>query len=356
MRRKPEYFIINKQRDFRQGFGGNVEEDGLEIKKHYFSRLFDSGEKGMRWYKLSLDYIQPVNSALRFTFYTFESDGLVFEGKAYTLTELIQSGLSDDKKLAALHSYKQLSLSANKEMLLTELYGRYLLFTVELTAADDDTARINSAKLYFRPYSMIQFLPEIYQTEENSFLERYIAIFQNLYEDMERTIEKSYENYTAENADNEFLQWLASWYCIQTVDLWNENQLRYLLKNAARIYGSLGTKDIIEEVCGLYIGERPEIVEYYQSEDESFVNKYSISRDRLFINPYVFTLIIPTAVLSAAELEKLYRIIDSCKPAHMDVNILMLAENKHRESYIGDGRLLDTDSLISLQDGIILTD
>ena len=354
MRKKSEYFILRQKSDFCRGYGGRTEADGLIIKDWYFSRLFDSGEMSMRWYKLSMSYVQPINSLFRFTFYAFESDSIVFKGKVYRIEELMCSSIPAEQKFAALEQYPHLSLSASREMLIARLHGRYLIFAVQLTSAAEDTAKIYEAKLYFRPYSIMHYLPEVYQTEENSFLERYLSIFQNLYEDMERSIEKTYENYTAESAGSDFLRWLASWYCIRTADLWSESQLRYILRNAARIYRNLGTREIIEELCGIYIGERPEIVEYYRTDKQEIVKKYGVSYEKLFIDPYVFTLVIPTVVLSSADMEKLYQIIDSCKPAHMEVNILMIAEHMPRESRIDEGRLTDQDDIGGLIDGIVL--
>lgn len=355
MRKKPEYFILNQERNFRQGCGGRIDTEGLTVTDGYISKVFDSGVKEMRWYKLSLEYEQPTNSMFSVAFYTFESDWIDVDGTVIQLEELIHSERSFEQKCAILQSARRLSVPAAKEILLTQLHGRYLLFTAHLTVAGDGLTRIRSARLFFRPDSLMQYLPEIYQTEDDGFLERYMGIFQSLYEEMEQTIETTYENYTAENADSDFLKWLSSWYGMQTADLWKESQLRYLLKNAARLYRNLGTKDMIEEVCGLYLGERPEIITYDQSEDESFVNSYPVSRDKLFIHPYVFTIVIQNAVLSAAELEKLQKIIDSCKPAHMEVNILQLAGTAQRESRVGQGILVDADDPGSLQNGVILT-
>lgn len=345
MREKPRGFIINKKSDYLRGFGGIPDDDKIIIDGCFFSELFDSGEKETRWYKLASVFKLPVNCSLKITFFATDNREISIKDKKYDLTELITAPDSADKKLETFSTLlKSVSHSMSDELLITELKGRFLFFAAQSVSSDGEFPEIYEMRLSFAPYMLTNFLPEIYRDEENSFLERYLAIFQSLYEDMEEKIEHAAESYTPENSDHDFLRWLSDRFHIRSADIWNENQLRYILKNAPRIYRHIGTKAVIVELCELYLGCRVEILEYYDRQEHGFVNKYNISEDKLFINPYVFTVIARTERLSAAESDGLERIIDACKPAHMTANIITLTSAEYKESRLGEDTVL-TDGI-----------
>lgn len=345
MREKPRSFIINKKSDYLRGFGGVPDDDKIVIDGCFFSELFDSGERETRWYKLASLFRLPVNCSLKVTFFTVDDREVLIKDKKYDLADLIKSSAPADRKLKAFSErFRNVSHTMSNELLLTELKGRFLFFTVQSVSSSGEFPEIYEMRLSFAPYMLTNFLPEIYRDEENSFLERYLAIFQSLYEDMEEKIDHAAESYTPENPDHDFLKWLSDRFCIRSADLWNEEQLRYILKNAPRIYRNIGTKSVIIELCELYLGCRAEILEYYDRQEQGFVNKYNIPEDKLFINPYVFTVIARTERLSAAEFDGLERIIDACKPAHMNANIITLPSADYKESKLGDNTVL-TDGI-----------
>lgn len=345
MREKPRGFIINKKSDYLRGFGGIPSDDRLVIDGCFFSELFDSGEKETRWYKLASVFRLPVNCSMKVTFFATDDRRITIGDGEYDPAELIRSRNSDDRKLKAFSMcFESVSHTMAEELLLTELKGRYLFFAVQCVSSGGEFPEIYEMRLSFAPYMLTNFLPEIYRSEENSFLERYLAIFQSLYEDMEERIDHAAESYVPENPDYDFLKWLSDRFCIRSADHWNEEQLRYILKNAPRIYRSIGTKPVIIELCELYLGCRVEILEYYDRSECGFVNRYGIPEDKLFINPYVFTVIAHKERLSAAELDGLGRIIDACKPAHMNVNIITMSSTKYRESKLGENTVL-TDGI-----------
>lgn len=345
MREKPRSFIINKKSDYLRGYGGVPDDDKIVIDGCFFSEVFDSGEKETRWYKLASDFRLPVNCSMRITFFASDDRVIPKKDKLYDITEVIKSSNSADKKLAAFSvSFLSVSYTMADELLLTELKGRYLFFAVQSISSGGEFPEIYEMRLSFAPYMLTGLLPEIFRDEENSFLERYLAIFQTLYEDMEEKIDHAAESYIPENPDYDFLKWLSDNFCIRSVDLWNDDQLRYILKNAPRIYRCIGTKSVIIELCELYLGCSVEILEYYDGLEQGFVNKYNIPDEKLFINPYVFTVIARTERLTAAEFDGLERIIDACKPAHMNANIVTLPSERFKANKLGENTVL-TDGI-----------
>lgn len=348
MRERPGVFILNKKSDFAKGCGGSWENERLIIGSSFVSGVYDSREKGMRWYKLELDMSLPVNSYMKLTFYAADSREIEYGGRLCDISELISSDMSFDEKKKLFAHIESFSAEAASEMLLTSVRGRYLFFSAEVHSAGNDKAYISSARLSFRPFLWVNYLPEIYRENDNSFIERYLAIFQSVYERNERMIERSALSYTAGNAPYEFLKWLSGWYCMINTELWNERQLRYLMMNASRIYSQIGTKEVIAELCELYLGERPDIIEYKSKFDKAFINGYGIGLDRIFIDPYTFTVIIKNKTLSASERETLGQIIDSCRPAHIEANIIVLRSDVRTVGKLDQNVLDDGDGGLTL--------
>ncbi len=340
MRNVPRFFILNKKSDFLRGCGGEVHGDTLKANGLYFSELFDSGERETRWYKLETEFSLPVNCSVQVSFYSSESEELDVGGRNVNITELLRSSEKPDEKLRLLSPLLRFTGPLSKELLLTRIRARYLFFVIHAVCPDGECPEIRLMRLMFDPYMWTNFLPELYRGDD-SFLERYLAIFQSLFEHTESDIDCAAEYYSQDCADGDFLRWICGCFGIKTVGLWNEEQLRYILKNAPRIFGRVGTREILAELCGLYLGCEADIAEYYRSEDGSFVNRYSIPKERLFTSPYEFALILPCGPLSEEKYSGLLRIVDDFKPAYMTANIIIIpregTQGADGEIILGDG-------------------
>lgn len=340
MRNVPKFFILNKKCDFLRGCGGEVQGDALKASGLYLSELFDSGERETRWYKLETEFSLPANCSAQISFYSSESEELDADGRIVNIAELMRSSETTDEKLRLLSPLLQFTRPLSKELLLTEIRARYLFFVIRAVCSDGECPEISRVRLMFDPYMWTNFLPELYRGD-NSFLERYLAIFQSLFERTESDIDRAAEYYSQDCGDGDFLRWICGCFGIETVGLWNEEQLRYILKNAPRIFGRVGTREVLAELCGLYLGCEADIAEYYQSEDVGFVNRYSIPKERLFTNPYEFALILPCGALSEEKYSGLLRIVDDFKPAYMTANIIIIPRDGTRGSdggiVLGDG-------------------
>lgn len=343
MRKKFKYFNLNKQIDFEKGtcFGGVYFDKELRVSSDksgvYYSGILDSRKSEISWYKMIIDCDIPVNTFCRISVYSSDSRNISVNGEADDISNFLKCDIAENEKENVLRKYNLFESSMKKNILLTKVIGRYLWFKLELSASGDTSPAIKGIKIYFDYYSWINYLPEIYRTENTGFTERFLDIFQEIYEVMENKIEKTILNYTVENSDLEFLQWLADWYCIREKNLWNENQLCYILANAKRIYSLMGTKKIIEELCELYLGEKPLIIEYYMKDKTDLQIGYKIEYDRIFLNPYVFTVIVnESKIKNNSRYISLVKIIESCKPVHMEANIIVVEdEGINKSGYIG---------------------
>ena len=333
-----KYFVFNKEDDYKRGFAWNALylPDGLQIAPKavsqggvFFSRLLDSREKETVWHRLVVQSESLGDASIRFTFYVSEERVIRIDGEVQDLDAFIKDpDRTWQEKESALQPYKVKTMFNPTDALLHEATGRYLWFSVELYGQGDVSPKISHMKIYLPRRSWLGYLPEIYQTEpeSKSFIERYLNIFQSLYEDLEQDISRIARYFDPDVVEGEFLQWLAEWVAIDDAYIWDEEKLRYLIKNGMRIYRMRGTRQALAEMVELYLGEKPYIVEQHQLEGYEGEARHSGLITGLYgANSYYFTVIVSEkSVPSSKEHKTLLRIIESAKPAHVEANVVVL--------------------------------
>ena len=336
MKQKKKYFVLNKESDFLRGLGKGVvlSPEGIRPEKgaeesFYYTRVFDSGEKQTQWHRMTMNGIADSQSSVRVTVYASESDSLQAEGRALTLEQLIHDAdIPAEKKDRWMESSKKAEFVHPEDVLLHQARGRYLWLKISFFNQGGTPPCISRIQIYFPKDTWIKFLPEIYESdmESASFLERYLNIFQTVYEDMTRRIEEVpalFEPWTAGHAP---LLWMAQWLSVENLNLWNEEQLRYLTANAVHLYKYRGTVGYLKEILRLYTGREPYIIERHQL--EPYFDKTPAAADlkRLYSsNPYEFTILLDTGGVEANNSGSILRqLVDMAKPASMECKIVPL--------------------------------
>jgi phage tail-like protein len=147
---------------------------------------------------------------------------------------------------------------------------------------------------------LIHYLPGIYQTD---FMSRFLALFESILVPIEWNVD-SFDLYLDPGtAPAGFLPWLANWYTIAFDSTWGEAQRRVLLEEAHQIYARRGTRWALSRVLEIYLGCKPEIIEFTEEKE-----------------PFTFTVKLP---LKKGEVnqELVEAIIDSGKPAHTNYRL-----------------------------------
>lgn len=189
--------------------------------------------------------------------------------------------------------------------------------------------------------SWLSLLPEVYAAAsgENSFLFRYLSIFQCIYSDMSRRISETPRMLYPDCASRELLEWLASWSGMDNRTVWNREQMIYLLENGSRLHAIRGTKKYMEEMVHLYTGCVPYIVEYYQISHYRADRKRTLLLERLYgENAYAITVVLPQeAAGSRQQAAVLRKIIRSCTPADVECRLVILEAYIYLDcySYVG---------------------
>lgn len=189
--------------------------------------------------------------------------------------------------------------------------------------------------------SWLSYLPDIYASrlQEDSFLYRFLKIFQSVYAEMEERI-KNIPGILYSSCENvDCLRWLASWFDMENRYIWNEEQLSYLLENRSRLYSIRGTKAYLVEMIQLFTGCTPYVVEYYQLDSyKTDIRQTKLLEGMYGESAYIVTLVLPQYTVSGQrELTVLRRLIRACLPADMEYRLVILETYifLDRYSYVG---------------------
>jgi phage tail-like protein len=330
-----KYFVWNKESDFSRGWSNNLvwSEGSLKLKSiHsagvFFSHLLDSREKQSTWQRIRLRAKSPGDSSILVTFYASESRLIPTESGEMDLNTAIRLELDQEEKKRQFAGFRVKTIYNPSDALLYEITGRFVWFCIELFGQGEESPILEHIRIDLPRTSWVGYLPEIYQSAPGSkaFLERYLCIFQSIYDDLEEEIKRLPARFDPDVAEGDFLQWLAEWLALEDGYMWKEDKLRYLLQNAMVLYAQRGTRRGISEIVALYIGETPYIVEQHQLEPFCQDPAISAHMRRLYGDSgFLFTVVVSErAVPDVATYRTLLKIIEHAKPAHMEVNVVVL--------------------------------
>ncbi len=261
------YYKRSLQKGYQNGFKADSEQNlqlsVTENVAYYITPMFDTGDDDMTFNRLviegdftnlRLEVIVAATSELEF----YHND------KLYMLNELlVNDEFSAEEKSDILCAFNHVRHIDTQDIILHSLTGRYVFVYVGTVLKDNANAKIDGLRLEFPKYCFTDYLPEIYQG--NEFYDRYIAVMQSRYLDIERRIDELSELLDYEKADGENLEKLASWLGLEEhIKLFNTAQLRYMIKNLDVFQGGKGTRKALEEVVKLVTGIKPHIVENFQ--------------------------------------------------------------------------------------------
>lgn len=320
MREKLRYFIINKSSDYNRGIYENFIPQGSILRfdsdkktgvGRFMTRIFDSGDREMTWHRMIIKTQNCENADLKITIYATDNSKVSYKGRTASIFEMFEDKtLSLQDKADAFRPFIAKQTSSVSDILLHDVMGRYIWALIDQYNSGDEPAAICEIRILLPSVSWIDNLPALYRNsdKETHFLERYLGIFQTIYEELDREIAGVLSHFDPECAESEFLVWLAGWLHISDTNIWSEAQLRKLLLNAVRIYRMRGTKQALSEMIGLYTGEEPIIIEGTRIKEAaaSMPNGKALL-DMYGGNPYSVTVLI--------------------KPGHDNENIRRIAMN-----------------------------
>lgn len=350
MEGKIQYFICNKASDYERGYLEHMDilEDGIRLAGNsgkrgiFLSQVFDSRWSEMRWHRLRI--VTQGEVRFRVSVYAGGGKQFLFRGEMVELESFMRrSDVSLEEKKESLSPWLQKQVSGETDLLLHEVRGRYLWFLIEMYG--QQKGKLRDIRIYFPGQSWTEYLPEVYQREDKQqFLDRYLGIFQTIYEDLNEWIRNAASGFYVETASPERLGELAGWLGIENTYAWKEETLRRLLAQGVSLYKKRGTRQGIARFIALYTGEEPFIVEHHQLQPFRKNRKQFEVLQKLYgSSPCVFTILLREEKMGSQGQQKaLVKLIEELKPAHMEAKIILMKPNLFVEqfSYVGINSIL----------------
>lgn len=320
------YFVINKKLDYERGvLDGLVYRNGrLRLAEGvtgtgvFFSRVFDSLESGTVWHRFTVDCANSSGVGLRISFYSFESEELIINEQKTTVSDLLRNrDISSREKKRLLEPWLKKRTFGKSDLLLHEIEGRYLVVCVELGRHETDNS-LGSMCLYFPKDTWLKFLPGVYSKNKETadFTERFLGIFQSIYDDRDREIRGSAGLIHPAAVSRQLLEELAAWYDLKDLYLWNDDRLRELVAKAPDLSRKRGTASGLKEYLSIYLGSEPQIRE--DPED-----------------PYAFTVLVPERYIDdPKEYRALVRVVGHMKPAGITARILPIKHTAQDSTHL----------------------
>lgn len=336
-----KYFIFNKDLDYERGVCSNLltAKGAIRAKNPdsclpgiFLSRILDSREEETVWHRLVMESACGDNMAVRQRVYAADSAvraAMAWERCRQCCLEEVAGNDADAGSCGTDGTEDCLCLETGnpQDILLHQVRGRYLWFVLLLHGNGSGSPVIRDIRLYFPKETWMRFLPEIYQGAEGEFLERYLCIFQSVYDSLGEKIRQDAISLDLQAADPQQLLQLSGWLCAGSSHLWKPEHLKQYLKTGAMVYKNLGTAGALERMVELYTGFKPYLREPGTGD-----------------NPHLLRLyIMEEAVAAPRQYQALLRIIREGKPADIEVQVIPLKSFVFldQDTYLGINSVLN---------------
>ena len=238
----------------------------------------DSAENGFQWSRLKIRCRLPQDAKIQI--YARASD----ESAWPAWTELW--GADDTRQLSECFGP---AAGAGEDVLL-DLTGRYLWLALELTSGGPEGPQVDSVSVRMGGDHMVDYLPEIYQGQD--FTYRFLSIFNSLFQDMEQAIDEFPRVLDIGSADEEMLDFLARWLCVQPEG--SADRLRAQLPGILDTWETMYTVEGIRRSASMLSGREPDIIEPFSVDPNDPQCRNPALYRRLYgEDPYRFFLLFP---------------------------------------------------------------
>lgn len=172
--------------------------------------------------------------------------------------------------------------------------------------------------------SLLHFLPQVFQKADRTgghFLREFLWIFDHIYADIQRHIDRLNTYFDPLETPPEFLQWLAGWVALTIDQDWPEPKKRRLIQQALGIYGLRGTVRGLKLFLHIFTGVEPRVMENEWPYEGFRVGRTRVGLDSIVLPPvdlsHCFMVEVPAAFTDASDetILKIHDIIRLERPA-----------------------------------------
>lgn len=317
-----ELGTCGEQSGFKRGERGELILADRQCPGTFVSRIYDSGTPGTEWNRLLLQISHPA--VLQVYVYLFDD---LQEGRQTGKKETL------NERFAYLQKNAQYTSNYREMLLYGQEYGKgrfaqigLKLFTKNVRG-DRAAAQFYGYEMSFPKESFTRYLPAIYRG--NLALERFLAVHQSLYLDLERQIDNLAVSLDFEVNGKEELSLLAGWMGWGELALIGEEEtLRKLLGTGMSLIRKKGSLEYYTEMVRLLLDLEPVVVE------ETKKRKCTL----LLLEP------------PPEEKEKYLQWLRADMPVGIKMELLVL----NRTTYLDGQYFLDTTSRLSEEESALL--
>lgn len=301
-------------------------ENGIKCSEntgmHYMILpLLDSGVADCSWGRISFDMELPEDTV----FYLY----LCAMNEPLGREIMMDSEKGFREKIRFLAANRCLRFINKKDALLYEIEGRYLWIAIEIIG---EGVKVSNMVVQAPGDNFMRLFPEVYR-EKNSFMHRYLSIFSSIYNDFQNNIDHMEDLLEPDRMPVQLLEMYLKWFGVDVAGGYvSEAVMRALLKDVAWLMANKGTRQCIDRLCELFIGEKPIILErsmmsrYLRySETEVYNNLYGD-------NPYDVTLLIESKVELTTR-RQLLHLLEQFKPVRCRIAVVFLENAGVLDSY-----------------------
>jgi len=328
--------------------------DSSDFQGIYYSQALDSTESGTVWHKIRVNADIPDDTFLEISYYAADTKQVLLNQEVVDLDDYLAR--LDETALPGKDLEKIWSkpIVNPKDALLTGANGRYIWFRIRFKGSEKSTPALHSMRIYFPRETLLQYLPAIYQDDKRSkdFLERFLSLFGTFLQEMDEKISQLPRLFDVHAAEDGFLRWLGKWLGITGTEQWSDSQLRKLILAAPQLYREKGTRRGMERIVELFTGEKPHIIEYFQTKQWREIEGLQDWISQLFgDNPYCFCVMVREHVIRSEEQRnRIQRLIEEMKPALTEVKLIALQP----WMYLGSHSFLGINTYLSEPSSLVL--
>lgn len=270
------YSIKNNR--LNQGFveGFIIEDDGKlvldeNVRDHsVFLRPIDGVRDSGFWGRLSCNLL--LSEEIVCYIYIIASDHtdaiLGHDETVDIAGYLCDAEIPTHKKIGLLNQLGAKRFVNARDVLLYDFQGRYLFIAIEMLGTGK--ASISRIRVGAQGDNFMPAFPEVYR-ERNSFFHRYMSIFSSIYNDISEQNDRLYEMLDLDKCSPDLLEMYASWFGINLKGgILPENVLRSIVKEAYYLNRMKGTRQVIDRILQIMLGEDVLVYENRLNDGEIF--------------------------------------------------------------------------------------
>lgn len=229
----------------------------------YITRVFDTYDPDGTYNRLIVEG-NFEGAKLEVIAAVSDYDQVVIEDELTNLEEYLSNPKVDPiSKAAVLQGMRHVRMVNTKDILLHSLQGRYIWVYVGISPAEKAACRLEGIRLEFPRETFLDYFPEIYG--QNDTFDRFVAILQSLYLDIENKVETLPGLLDYESAPENIVLDLAAWLGLDNNGgMFSTEQMRHIIRNIEVLQGGKGTRAALEQMIELATGVKPRIIEQFQ--------------------------------------------------------------------------------------------